>query len=63
MKLNRDQIKGRVEKTLGRGTRNEDLETTGTVDHAPGDAKAAVGHLGDQVERIIDKAKDRLRKK
>ena len=63
MKRNRDQVKGRVQERLGRVTRNEELESNGTIDRVAGDAKAAVGHLGEQLERIIDKAKDSLHKK
>jgi uncharacterized protein YjbJ (UPF0337 family) len=53
-----DRVKGRGKEALGRLVHSKDLESEGKADRRDAEAAARVSHAKQQVEGLIDKAKD-----
>ena len=58
-----DQMKGKTKEALGDLTGNKDLKSEGAADRQAGEAKEKVGKVEENVEEIVDKAKDVLHPK
>ena len=58
-----DQVKGKVKEAAGSLTGDEDLEAEGKADRRAGEAKEKLDHAKDNVNDVIDKAKDASQRK
>ena len=58
-----DQMKGKAKEAVGDLTDNKDLKSEGTTDRRACEAKEKVGKVAENVEGVIDKAKEALHRK
>ena len=58
-----DQVKGHAKEAAGSLTGDKDLESEGKADRRAGEAKEKVDHAKDNVNDVIDKAKDASQRK
>ena len=58
-----DQVKGRVKEAVGSLTDDKALKAEGKTDRVAGEIKEKVEDAKDNVENVIDKTKDALKKK
>ena len=57
---NKDQVKGKVKQAVGDLTGNEELRREGKADEKAGGVKEFVEDAKDEVDDLVDAAKDKL---
>jgi uncharacterized protein YjbJ (UPF0337 family) len=59
---NKDQAKGKIKQAMGVLTGNKDLKRHGKADERAGNVKRVVDDAKDEIEGLVDSAKDKLTK-
>ena len=63
MESKKDDLKGRVKEAAGDLTDDDEMKREGKTDRAAGSVKDKIERAKDKGEELVDKAKDKVRRK